>query len=51
VWDWAATPIARHRDALARDVHERVFAWIMLADERNLRATLVAGRVVHGALM
>jgi guanine deaminase len=50
LWDWAASPVARHRDGLARDVHERVFAWMMLADERNLRATLVAGKVVHGAL-
>jgi guanine deaminase len=51
VWDWAAGPVARHRDALARDVHERLFAWMMLADERNLRATLVAGRPVHGTLV
>lgn len=44
VWDWAATPVAAHRDALARTLHERVFAWMTLADERNRVATFVAGR-------
>ena len=33
-------PLARwrRRDAVARELHERVFAWMTLADERNLRA-------------
>lgn len=53
VWDWAATPVAAHRDAVARgavaplpaqDLHARVFAWMTLADERNRVATYVAGR-------
>jgi guanine deaminase len=44
VWDWATGPFARHRDELARDLHERVFAWMMLGDERNLAAAFVAGR-------
>jgi guanine deaminase len=44
VWDWAHGPVATHRDALARDLHERLFAWMMLADERALVTTLVAGR-------
>jgi guanine deaminase len=43
VWDWALGPVAAHRDALARDLHERVFAWITLGDERNLAATFVRG--------
>jgi guanine deaminase len=43
VWDWAVGPVARHRDALARDLHERVFAWMLLGDERNLAATFVRG--------
>jgi guanine deaminase len=47
VWDWAAGPVARHRDALARDLHERVFAWMTLGDERNLAATWVAGRELY----
>jgi guanine deaminase len=44
VWDWAVGPVAAHRDALARSLHERVFAWMTLGDERNLAATYVAGR-------
>lgn len=43
VWDWAQGPVATHRDALARDLHERVFAWLTLGDERNLVETRVAG--------
>ena len=44
LWDWAVGPVARHRDALARDLHERVFAWITLGDDRNLVRTWVAGQ-------
>lgn len=47
VWDWAVGPVAAPRDALARDLHERLFAWMMLADERNLVTTLVAGRTQY----
>ena len=47
VWDWAVGPVATHRDALARTLHERVFAWMVLGDERNLAATYVAGRLQH----
>lgn len=43
LWDWAGTPLARHRDALARELHERVFAWMTLSDERNLVSAWVAG--------
>jgi guanine deaminase len=43
VWDWASGPVATHRDARTRDLHERVFAWVTLADERNLAAAYVAG--------
>jgi guanine deaminase len=43
VWDWACGPVATHRDTLARDLHERVFAWLTLGDERNLVETRVAG--------
>lgn len=42
-WDWAAGPVARHRDTVARDLHERLFAWLTLGDERNLAASFVAG--------
>lgn len=44
VWDWAHGPVAEARDAVARELHERVFAWMTLADERNLRACYVAGQ-------
>ena len=53
VWDWAHGPVAAHRDAIAtgavpgvpaQDLHARVFAWLMLSDERNVRGTWVAGQ-------
>jgi guanine deaminase len=47
VWDWAVGAVGLQRDALARDLHERLFAWMMLADERHLVTTLVAGRTQY----
>jgi guanine deaminase len=47
VWDWAVAAVPLQRDALARDLHERLFAWMMLSDERALVATLVAGRTLY----
>lgn len=47
VWDWAVGPVALHRDRCVRDLHERVFAWITLGDERNLAATFVRGVQRH----
>lgn len=44
VWDWAVGPMAEHRIGLARSLHEKVFAWITLGDERNLARAYVAGR-------
>ena len=46
VWDWAHGAVAQRRDAVAagQSLHARVFAWMTLADERNLVATYVAGR-------
>ena len=53
VWDWAAGPVASHRDDVAtgqvaplpaQSLHARVFAWMTLADERNLSAAYVAGQ-------
>ena len=43
VWNYAVGPVAVHRDGLARTLHERVFAFMTLGDERNLQAVLVAG--------
>ena len=44
VWDWAAEPVAARRMDMAHSLHERVFAWMTLADDRNLAQTWVAGR-------
>ncbi len=43
VWDWAVGPVAQRRMEVARALHERVFAWMTLGDERNLVAAYVAG--------
>ncbi len=59
VWQWAVGPVAEHRDAVIRQhqagspdqpdgpLHDRVFAWITLADDRNLVETWVAGQRQH----
>ncbi len=56
VWDWASGAVAAQRDAAARGalpgvaaqpLHARVFAWMLLGDERNVAATYVAGRPSH----
>jgi guanine deaminase len=45
VWEKAVGPVALRRmeTAVASNLHEQVFAWMTLSDERNLRATFVAG--------
>ena len=43
IWDWATSPVARRRQEVARDLHEKVFAWVTLGDERDLVETWVAG--------
>lgn len=47
VWDWAVGPVAQARFEVARELHERVFAWLSLSDERNLVAAYVGGRLRH----
>ncbi|MCW7538747.1 guanine deaminase [Aquabacterium sp. A7-Y] len=44
VWDWAQGPVAQRRHEVARDLHEQVFAWMTLGDERYVVSTWVAGR-------
>lgn len=44
LWDWAVGPVAQRRHALARELHEQVFAWVTLGDERNLVESWVAGQ-------
>jgi len=43
VWDWASGPVAQRRHDMAGALHEKVFAWMTLADERNLVAAYIAG--------
>ena len=43
VWDWAVGAVAQRRAERARDLHERTFAFMLLADERNLVNALVNG--------
>ena len=47
VWDWAVGTLDADRQRVARGLHERVFAWMTLADERHLAATWVAGQERH----
>lgn len=57
LWNWAHGAVARHRDSVAlgqlpglaaQPLHARVFAFLTLADERNLAGCWLAGRqVVH----
>ena len=48
-WHYAVGAVASARDAVASSLHERVFAWMTLGDERNVVATYVAGRCLVGA--
>jgi guanine deaminase len=56
-WSWAEGDVGQHRDRIAQAaalvdggrLHERVFAWMTLADDRNLRETLIAGASVYRA--
>ena len=43
LWNWSTAAVDAERQRVARDLHERVFAWMTLADERHLQATWVAG--------
>ncbi len=46
-WDWAVGTVDTHRLGLAGSLHERLFAWLMLSDERHLAASWVAGRRLY----
>jgi len=47
VWDAAVGSVATRRAGVARTLHERVFAWMTLGDERNLAEAFVAGRSLY----
>ena len=44
LWQWSVGAVDGHRMARARDLHEKVFAWMTLADDRHLQAAWIAGR-------
>ena len=48
-WELAVGPVAERRLSVARSLHEKVFAWMTLGDERNLAACFVAGRLTAPA--
>ena len=43
LWDTASTPLATRRQAVAATLHDKLFAWITMADEADLAETWVAG--------
>ncbi|HEX7439709.1 MAG TPA: amidohydrolase family protein, partial [Caldimonas sp.] len=47
VWDWAVGSVALRRAEVARSLHERAFAWMLLGDERNLVAAMVGGVTLY----
>ena len=47
VWDWSVGPVASARMHAALSLHERAFAWMTMADDRNLVETFVAGVSRH----
>jgi guanine deaminase len=49
VWRWQTGSVQEWRQAHAKALHERVFAWLMLATPGNLRETWVRGRRVAGS--
>ena len=47
IWDWAVEPVGQRRMEVARTLHEKLFAWMTLADDRNLAEAWVAGVPRH----
>lgn len=47
VLDYAATPLIDRRMRVARDLKERLFALMILGDDRVVRKTYVAGALAH----
>lgn len=50
LWDWSAGALDGERMDLARNLHEKAFAWMTLADERHLVGTWVAGRRMYARM-
>uniref|UniRef100_E6PVU9 guanine deaminase n=1 Tax=mine drainage metagenome TaxID=410659 RepID=E6PVU9_9ZZZZ len=49
VWRWAEGAVQQRRQDLARSLHERLFAWMTLADERNVAAVYLRGCKIAAA--
>jgi guanine deaminase len=49
VVDLAATPLLERRLRQARDLAEKLFAWVMLGDDRSVVATYALGKEVYSA--
>ena len=45
VWDRARQPVEIRRQAVARDLHDAVFAWLTLAGDEHVVSTRVAGQL------
>lgn len=43
VWDRALNPVEQRRQQVARDLHDSVFSWLTLGDDRHVLSTRVAG--------
>ena len=44
LWDRNINATDSHRQAQARSLHEQLFAWVLMSDERHLASTWVAGQ-------
>lgn len=44
VWDRAVDAVQRRRQSVARDLHDALFAWMTLSDDRHVVGTWVAGQ-------
>jgi guanine deaminase len=47
VLDWAATPVLERRTQVAKTLEERLFALMMLGDDRAVAATYILGQQAH----
>jgi guanine deaminase len=45
VWDRSVDAVQARRQAVARDLHDSLFAWMTLGDERHVVSTRVAGQL------
>jgi len=43
LWDRAVGPVEQRRQDVARDLHDALYAWLTLADDRHVASVRVAG--------